>query len=165
MSSSYSAVITLAEQAVRLQADNRQYRITLAALLYRNGRHQEALSQLQTALAMDGPIGASHAVAWCFLAMAHYDVGDREKANQWLTKAVEWMDAACRDEEENGAIPVTWERRLTLDLLRGETEELLNVAVADAQPKSRTDKDPEPDEPNSEAIRPSTEQEETTHEE
>ena len=29
---------------------------------------------------------------WFFLAMAHWQVGEKDKARQWYAKAVAWMD-------------------------------------------------------------------------
>ena len=29
---------------------------------------------------------------WFFLAMAHWQLGEKEKACQWFDKAVQWMD-------------------------------------------------------------------------
>ena len=29
---------------------------------------------------------------WFFLAMAHWQLGEKDKARQWYDRAVEWMD-------------------------------------------------------------------------
>jgi hypothetical protein len=39
----------------------------------------------------DNPKGGD-AGQWFFLAMAHRQVGEKDKAREWYDKAVEWMD-------------------------------------------------------------------------
>ena len=67
----------------------------------------------------DGP--SSPAYCWYFLAMTHHKLGSSDEAQKWLAKAVEWTDNALQDEENT----VTWNRRLTLELLRREAEALI----------------------------------------
>ena len=49
-----------------------------------------------------------------FLAMAHWRLGEKDKAPQWLGKGVRWMEKNLPDDEE-------------LRRFRSEAEELLGV--------------------------------------
>jgi uncharacterized protein HemY len=51
---------------------------------------------------------------WFFLAMAHWRLGEKKKAQQWFDKAVQWMDKNQPNNEELGRF-------------RKEAEELLEI--------------------------------------
>jgi hypothetical protein len=67
---------------------------------------------------------SSPAYGWYFLAMAHQADGQPEEAQKWLAKAVEWTDKVVREDEE-GTASLSWNRRLTLKLLREEAEAMI----------------------------------------
>ena len=115
----WSEVVSLAEQSV----ENDRYLATLGAALYGAGRFDESvrkLSDLTEAWSQgkELPTLTSPAYTWFFLAMAHHQLGNSDEAKSWFDKAVE------RSEEELRDTPA-WNRRLTLQLLRKESESLI----------------------------------------
>jgi tetratricopeptide (TPR) repeat protein len=126
----WRAPLALAQKAV---ADSPKSYAALShhgALLYRAGRYQDAISGLSEADAAIGPdVQESSCLAynWLFLAMAHHRIGDVEHATKWHDKAVQWIDHEMRKKpnEASATKPLSWNRRLTLELLRSETENVL----------------------------------------
>ena len=59
--------------------------------------------------------------------MAHQRLGHVEEAKKWHDKAAQWIERETRKKpkEPAAANPLPWNRRLTLQLLRREAEELL----------------------------------------
>jgi eukaryotic-like serine/threonine-protein kinase len=99
------------------------------AVLYRAGQYREALERLteaeQAYLPDDGKLNVA-AYNWLFLAMAHSRRGHVEEAKKWHAKAIQWIDQETQKSKEPGAAnSLPWNRRLTLQLLRREAEELL----------------------------------------
>jgi len=60
-------------------------------------------------------------IDWFFLAMAHWQLGDKEEARRWYDRAAEWMD---KNRAENADL-----RRF-----RAEAEELLKIAATQPAP-------------------------------
>jgi Flp pilus assembly protein TadD len=128
------------EQPVRLAelalqgGPNSDHAITLGAALYRAGRFAEAINRLERAAVPPGkdatkPATYSPAYAWFFLAMAHQRLGHAEEGRRWLGKAIKHVEQETQDPSNQAG--QTWNRRLTLQLLRREAEALLNGAAAD----------------------------------
>lgn len=102
------------------------------AVLYRAGQYREALERLTTAeQAYQPDDGKQNAVAynWLFLAMANCRLGHAEEAKKWRDNAVKWIDQESekKTKEPSAANQSPWNRRLTLQLLRREAEELLQL--------------------------------------
>jgi tetratricopeptide (TPR) repeat protein len=115
--------VKLAEQALESDPENEQHLRTLGVILYRAGRFDEALEKLsQVAVRWEEtgqlPTRTSPAYTWYFLAMAHHRLGHAEEARTWLGKAVE------RAEKEIAG-DASWNRKLTLRLLRAEAESMI----------------------------------------
>ncbi len=87
-----------------------------------SGRHQEAVEQLNKAVA-EQKAGES---MWpqLFLAMAYHHLGDRAKASDWLRQADERMK---KRQDDKDAIP-DWQERLRFQKLRQEVADLLKVS-------------------------------------
>lgn len=92
-------------------------RRTVASLLYRAGRFDEALASLQEQASEDAG-QTSPAYAWFFLAMTHHRLGHTDESHEWLDKAI----AQAEQEIANNA---SWNRKATLQLLRQEAESLI----------------------------------------
>ena len=136
----YATVLAFATKAVEAQPDSDQFLNTLGAILYRAGRHDEAIERLteldrrrETA---DGAVQSSPAYTWYFLAMAHQKAGNVEQAREYLNKANQRTDEEFADKEK----PPAWNRRATLELLRKEAEALLGT---DDQKSTNSDQKPE----------------------
>nr|AFI78503.1 repeat-containing protein [uncultured bacterium ws156A7] len=123
-----SKVVAVAEVAVQSEPESIVYLITLGALLYRAGRAEEAVERMTRAdKLMEEPDKAeriSPAYNWYFLVMGHHALGQDDEAKQWLDKANEWTDKVLRDHDEGTAV-LSWNRRLTLKLLREEAEGMI----------------------------------------
>src|SRR5207253_3210707 len=64
---------------------------TLAAVLYRAGRFEQAVRTLNQGIAMQKDGGTAD--DFVFLAMAHQRLGHRAEARRWLGLAVRWVRA------------------------------------------------------------------------
>jgi tetratricopeptide (TPR) repeat protein len=110
--------------------------VVLGAALYRAGRFKDAVGRLQdAALAHQaGREGRQTIVyAWIYLAMAEHRLGRSEAARKWLDRAA---DSVAKRDVKGGAEGAhsdaslaegrgSWNRRLTLQLLRNEAEAVL----------------------------------------
>jgi tetratricopeptide (TPR) repeat protein/tRNA A-37 threonylcarbamoyl transferase component Bud32 len=81
--------VRLATKAVKAQPKSADYWNTLGVAHYRNGDDKAAISELETAMSL-GAGGTS--MDWFFLAMANWRLGDRDQAQSWFDRAVQWMD-------------------------------------------------------------------------
>ena len=119
--------IAMANKAVQAQPESDQFLNTLGAILFRAGRHEEAVKRI-TELDRwlenpDHTAQTSPAYTWYFLAMAHKKAGNEEQAKEYLNKATKWADDVLDDKEH----PPAWNRRATLEILREEAETLVGT--------------------------------------
>jgi serine/threonine protein kinase/tetratricopeptide (TPR) repeat protein len=70
---------------------------TLGAAQYRAGNWQDALSAFHKSMELRK---GGDSFDWFFLAMANWKIGDREAAQEWYGKAVEWMEKNQPGHEE-----------------------------------------------------------------
>jgi tetratricopeptide (TPR) repeat protein len=103
--------LELAEEAVCLAPEEGDYWNTLGAARYRVGEWQGAVEALtESVQRRKGGDGSD----WFFLAMAHWQLGDRDQGRECYDRAVRWMEKhKPRDEE--------------LRQFRAEAAELLEV--------------------------------------
>jgi tetratricopeptide (TPR) repeat protein len=99
-----------ASEAADLSPNNGGIANTLGAVLYQAGRWQEAVAALEKSMELRK---GGDSLDWFFLAMAHWKLGEKDKARQWHDRAVQWMDENRPASEE-------------LCRFRTESEELLN---------------------------------------
>jgi serine/threonine protein kinase/WD40 repeat protein/Tfp pilus assembly protein PilF len=85
--------IRWARRAVALELINANFRNTLAAALYRGGRYEEAVVELERNVAQSFPGGGFD---WVFLAMCRAQLGQTESARLALAKARAWGSTADR---------------------------------------------------------------------
>jgi serine/threonine protein kinase/tetratricopeptide (TPR) repeat protein/WD40 repeat protein len=107
--------LQLAKRAVQLRPGDRSPLNTLGVAQYRSALYQEAVVSLEKALAARQ--GGYIALDLYFLAMAHYRLGDRSKAQDCYDRAVRWT------QEQEGKLPANLVRELTA--FRAEAEALL----------------------------------------
>jgi hypothetical protein len=88
---------------------------TLGAVLYRSGRHREAIARLEEAIAVGG--GSLSPIEAIFLAMAHFRTGGPAKARALLSGP--WRD------EPDGLSAEAWWAWRGHRLLRHEAERLI----------------------------------------
>jgi uncharacterized protein HemY len=87
----------LTKQALEQQPDNAIYWNTLGVGHYHNGNWKDAIEALDRAVKLGrGGTGFD----FFFLAMAHWQRGEKEQARQYYDKAVRWMDKNNLQDEE-----------------------------------------------------------------
>jgi tetratricopeptide (TPR) repeat protein len=107
-----SRAVKLAQKATELAPMEGTYWNTLGAAHYRAGNWKEAIAGLEKSMELRK---GGDSFDWFFLAMAHWKLGEKEKARTRFDQAVEWMDKhQPRDEE--------------LRRFRAEAAELLGVS-------------------------------------
>jgi superkiller protein 3 len=121
----YAPALAWATKSVELEPEKPQAQNTLAALLHRAGRHQEALDRLialekQQADPNSDPT-TSPAYTWYLLALTHHSLEHAETAKDYLAKANARTDQELAHKDN----PPVWNRRVTLELLRKEAEALI----------------------------------------
>jgi serine/threonine protein kinase/Tfp pilus assembly protein PilF len=83
--------IQLAQQAVTLEPQNSGFWTTLGTAYYRAGKWRDAVAGLEKAMQLGGAGGGAGTDLF-FLAMAHRQIGQRDKARECYGKAVQWMN-------------------------------------------------------------------------
>ena len=79
----------LAKQAVDLKPEDGNYRKTLGVALYRAERWKEAIAALEKSMELRK---GGDSLDWFFLAMAHRQLDEKDKARELYERAAEWMD-------------------------------------------------------------------------
>ena len=114
--------VELAQKAVELAPGRGDFWNTLGAAQYRNGAWKAAIEALMKSVQL-GKGGDSF--AFFFLAMAHWQLDEKDKARAWYDQAVAWMDKKQPQNKE-------------LKRFRAETAALLGLAkAADVQNKKK----------------------------
>jgi tetratricopeptide (TPR) repeat protein len=80
---------SLAKEAVELEPLQGGHWNTLGAAQYRAGNWKDAIAALEKSMELSKGGDSSD---WFFLAMAHWKLGEKDKAREWYDKAVQWMD-------------------------------------------------------------------------
>jgi tetratricopeptide (TPR) repeat protein len=102
--------VALAKKATELAPRHGNFWNTLGAAQYRARNWKDAIGALETPLKLQGDNGFD----WFFLAMAHWQLADKDKARTWFDQAVQWMDKNQPNNEE-------------LRRFRAEATELLGI--------------------------------------
>jgi uncharacterized protein HemY len=90
---------------------------TLGAAQFRAGNWQEAIDALEKSKHL---CQGGDGVDGFFLAMAHWQLGEREEARRWHVRSVAWMDANMPADEELRRF------RAEADALLGRTDVMPN---------------------------------------
>jgi tetratricopeptide (TPR) repeat protein len=88
--------VALAHRAVELDPDEGDYWNTMGVAQYRAGDWPGAIQALEHAIALHGRTSHNE----FFLAMAHRQLGDKEKARQRYHQAMQWMQQNKSHDEE-----------------------------------------------------------------
>ena len=104
--------LELAKRATELAAEDAGCWNTLGVATYRTGDWNGSLTALRRSVTLSDGGGAHD---FFFMAMAHWQLGNKDEAASWHARGVEWMDANLPDDEE-------------LRRFRAEAEELLGIA-------------------------------------
>ncbi len=107
--------VALAKSAVGLDPKNAAYLNTLGVALCRSAEWTAAIAALAKSLELRK---GGDSFDWFFLAMAHWQLGEKDKAREWYEKAALWMEKNKPEDEE-------------LKRFRTEVAELLGVNQKD----------------------------------
>jgi serine/threonine protein kinase/Tfp pilus assembly protein PilF len=102
--------VDLARKATELEPQYGSYQRTLGIAYYRAGNWKAARAALDRSIALGYLHGSNH----FFLAMTHWQLGDRDVARQWYDKGVAWTETNMPQNEK-------------LRRFRAEAEELLGI--------------------------------------
>jgi WD40 repeat protein len=102
--------VELGKMAVEQAPENAGYVNTLGTAYYRAGQWQPAIEALKRSIDLELPASAYNTL---FLAMAHWQVGEKDEARKWYGQAIEWMQKNQTNDE--------------LRRFRAEAEELLGA--------------------------------------
>jgi Flp pilus assembly protein TadD len=102
--------VELARKAVAMAPREGHFWNTLGVAHYRAGDWKAAIDALQTSLKHQG----DNSNDLLFLAMSHWQRGEREQARQQFEKAIQWLEKHPRQDEQ-------------LLRFRAEAEELLGI--------------------------------------
>jgi tetratricopeptide (TPR) repeat protein len=122
----WQSVVRLAEKCLAADPKNCDHLQHLGAVLYRAGRFQEAVQRLteaEVAFQEAKHPRSSLTYSWLFEAMIQHRLGQADDSGRWLDKAVAAIDQPS--DKPNDANAGSWNRRLTLHLLRREAQTLL----------------------------------------
>jgi Flp pilus assembly protein TadD len=112
--------MAFAVRAVELQPDSAAYRNTLGVARYRCGDRRAAITELTKAEELEPLRWFGHNAF--FIAMAHWQLGERAVARDWHAKAVAWLEQhADRDTRYDAE----------LGRFRAEAEEVLELGQPD----------------------------------
>ena len=103
----------LAKKAVEQSRSAGHIWNTLGVAHYRAGEWQEAITALQKSMELRQ---GGDSADWFFLAMAHWQLDQKQDARIWLSKAIEWADAHAKNSAE-------------IQGFRAEAEKLINAAT------------------------------------
>jgi len=89
--------VEAADKAVKLASANPDYWGTLGTARYRAKDWKGCIAALQECMTLKK---GGDAYSWFFLAMARWQLGDKEQARQSFDQAVQWMDKNAQQNEE-----------------------------------------------------------------
>jgi serine/threonine protein kinase/tetratricopeptide (TPR) repeat protein len=93
-----SQMVDLGKRGVELMPESAFAWQVLGWAHYRTGEWQAAVEDLDKSIRLQKDGGDSY--QWFFLAMAHWQLNNRDEARQWYEKAVVWMEQKRPDNEE-----------------------------------------------------------------
>jgi tetratricopeptide (TPR) repeat protein len=142
----WTPLVPWAEKALAADPKKSDWLTALGAVLYRAGRFEAAAQRLTEAEAAfrNAKVPVSTiAYTWLFMAMTRERLGQTEQAKQWLAKAVREIEQPPAERAKDPGARI-WNRKLTLQLLRGEAEALIDRADHKAHRKGSTDTEKKP---------------------
>jgi superkiller protein 3 len=106
--------LEVARKAVELAPQSATAWLVLGWAYYRAGQWKASSEALEKSCALENNPKGGGAFQWFFLAMAHWQLGDKDKGREWYDRAVWWTDKNEPNNEE-------------LRRFRSEAAELLGV--------------------------------------
>jgi Flp pilus assembly protein TadD len=127
-------IVYLAKKSLADSSRDHWHVTQLGAALYRADRFVDAVKRLIEATELNAhPYRTNMLHTWFLLGMAHHRLGHADEARRWLDKATQGTEEALKSPpalpgksaNPDGVIGPNWSRRLTLELLRHEAEQLI----------------------------------------
>lgn len=85
----FEEAVDLAKKAVQSTPTAGKYRVTLGVAHYRAGQWSDALSAFQEATKLQK---GGDSLVWFYLAMVHWQLGDKEQARKWYDQALQRLE-------------------------------------------------------------------------
>jgi tetratricopeptide (TPR) repeat protein len=92
--------VELAAKAAQAEPTTDGHRGTLGTARYRAGDWKGAIADLEQAIGLRKPDDPRNANEGFFLAMAHWQLGEKGQAREWFAKSVQWMEKGNQDDAE-----------------------------------------------------------------
>ena len=89
--------VQVAERTVKLSPSSRTCQNTLGVAQYYAGHWTKAVASLQKSMELGS---GGDAFDWFFLAMAQWQLGQKDEARNWYDKAVEWAGKNQPNDDE-----------------------------------------------------------------
>jgi superkiller protein 3 len=118
--------VELANKATELAPSDGYIWNTLGVARYRASKWQDSMDAIEKGIQLRGRGNSSD---WFFMAMADWQLGHKEEAQDWYRKAVDWMDKNAPTDDQ-------------LIRFRAEAAELLGIV----EPQSKVDPEPQKNE-------------------
>jgi tetratricopeptide (TPR) repeat protein len=112
--------VELAKKAAALEPKTGTYWNTLGVAQYRAGDWEAAIEALEKSMELSS--NQNESFDTIFLAMAHWQMGNKDEARKWYDRGVEWMEKNWPDNEE-------------LRRFRAEAAELLGIDASPPEEK------------------------------
>lgn len=123
----YEVPIEMAKAALQIKPDSLASKDTLAALLVRAGKFDEAIESFESILEEEQDEFSNDTI-WAFLAMAEMGRGNFEASRRWMNRADEYTTQLLQ-QESDAKLTLTWHRRLLLHLLHDEARSRFQAAT------------------------------------
>jgi serine/threonine protein kinase len=91
--------VSLAEKTVKHVPQGGNFWLTLGITQYRAGLWRESINSLEKAMAL---CNGGNSIDWLFLAMAHWQLGEKQAARKWYQKAAKELKKFEYPREEEG---------------------------------------------------------------
>ena len=125
-----SALTIEGEKVYAANSANSDLRHATGCLLYRCGRHAEAITRLETALLRESGEAAIHSLL--FLAMAHHGVNHAQQSQNYLKEGRQKAEDYLQATQDISDAPDVWSARLEMELLLTEAAALVSSGVTSA---------------------------------
>ncbi|MBA3480730.1 MAG: tetratricopeptide repeat protein [Pirellulales bacterium] len=140
--------VELAERAIAARPDDGMIWNTVGAARYRNGQWKAAIHALEKSLELQGDNGLD----WFFLAMCHWQLGEKDVARKWYDQAVAWTDKNQPNDAQLRRFRAHAAELLVISQLESPLQPELTpdqaASANDSTNVSPATTDPEPETPN-----------------
>jgi tetratricopeptide (TPR) repeat protein len=134
--------VEAAKKAIALRPQDAALWNTLGVAHYRNGEWKAGIEAQEKSMALQKERQGGGPWQWFFLAMAHWHLGEKEKARKWFDESVQWIEKNQPDKYKDGAASYGGPgepNKEELRRFRTEAEELLGINTKDLKDTKKKD--------------------------